>query len=63
MADNTEPLDLVWGVGEIGNLIGRTYQQTWHMINSGHLPVVKQVGERYVVSRRKLMAFFLEEAT
>ena len=55
-------LDLVWGVGPIGKLIGRTYQQTYHMIQSGHLPMVKRVGERYVASRQKLIAFFLEDA-
>lgn len=61
MTDRDE-LDLIWGVGPIGKLIGRTYQQTYHMIQSGHLPMVKQVGERYVASRRKLVAFFLEDA-
>lgn len=55
-------LDLVWGVEAIGNLIGRNYQQTYHMIRSGKLPMVKQVGERYVASRRKLIAFFMEDA-
>lgn len=55
-------LDLIWGVDEIGKLIGRNYQQTYHMIATGKLPMVKQVGERYVVSRAKLVAFFMEEA-
>jgi hypothetical protein len=63
MADNHgEPLDLIWGVGGIGKVIGRTYSQTYHMIQSGNLPVVKQVGERYVASRAKLIAFFMEAA-
>lgn len=55
-------LDLVWGVANIGSLIGRSYQQTYHMIQSGHLPMVKQVGERYVASRQKLADFFTEDA-
>lgn len=55
-------LDLVWGVQAIADIIGRSYQQTYHMIASGKLPMVKQVGERYVVSRAKLVAFFLEDA-
>lgn len=55
-----ETLDLIWGVGPIGKVIGRSYQQTYFMIQSGHLPMVKQVGERYVVSRRRLAAFFDE---
>lgn len=61
MQDSNE-IDLVWGVGPIGKLIGRSYRQTYHMIQSGNLPMVKQVGERYVASRSKLIAFFMEEA-
>ncbi|MHC2488156.1 hypothetical protein CN068_06880 [Sinorhizobium meliloti] len=60
MTDAT--LDLIWGVEEIGKVIGRNARQTYHMIQSGHLPMVKQVGERYVASRQKLIAFFLEDA-
>lgn len=55
-------LDLVWGVQAIAGIIGRSYQQTYHMIASGKLPMVKQIGERYVVSRAKLIAFFMEDA-
>ncbi len=58
----TENLDLVWGVQAIADIIGRSYQQTYHMIGSGNLPCVKQIGERYVVSRSKLIAFFMEDA-
>ncbi|EKF40159.1 hypothetical protein NA8A_22361 [Nitratireductor indicus C115] len=61
MPEATESLDLVWGVEEIGKLIGRNYRQTYHMIKTGHLPMVKQFGERYVVSRKKLIAAFTEE--
>jgi hypothetical protein len=57
-----ENLDLVWGVQAIADIIGRSYQQTYHMIATGHLPMVKQIGERYVVSRSKLIAFFMEDA-
>ena len=62
MERQDETLDLVWGVEDIGKLIGRNYQATYHMIRSGKLPMVKQVGERYVASRRKLVAFFMEDA-
>lgn len=62
MEKKTEALDLIWGVEDIGRLIGRTYQQTYHMIQSGHLPMVRQVGERYVASRQKLVAFFMGDA-
>jgi len=61
MEENRQ-LDLVWGVAEIGNLIGRNYRQTYHMIQQGRLPMVKQVGERYVASRQKLIEFFTEDA-
>ncbi len=57
-----EALDLIWGVSEIAKMIGRTERQTYHMIQSGNLPVVKQIGERYVASRSKLIAFFMEDA-
>lgn len=62
MERNDDALDLVWGVAEIGKLIDRSYQQTYHMIRAGKLPV-KQIGERYVASRKRLIAFFLEDAT
>lgn len=62
MDRQTDGLDLIWGVEDIGKLIGRNYQQTYHMIATGKLPMVKQVGERYVVSRAKLVAFFMEDA-
>jgi predicted DNA-binding transcriptional regulator AlpA len=55
-------LDLIWGVEDIGKLIGRNYQQTYHMIATGKLPMVKKIGERYVASRSKLIAFFMEDA-
>ncbi|ARS70890.1 hypothetical protein [Sinorhizobium meliloti] len=62
MDSKDEGLDLIWGVEAIGKLIGRSYQQTHHMIRSGSLPMVKRVGERYVASRSKLIAFFVEDA-
>ena len=62
MDRDDEPLDLIWGVEDIGKLIGRNYQQTYHMISTGKLPMVKRVGERYVASRQKLVAFFMGEA-
>ncbi|SDP45962.1 hypothetical protein SAMN05428967_2217 [Phyllobacterium sp. YR620] len=56
-----ENLDLVWGVRAIGDIIGRSYRQTYHMISTGKLPMVKQVGERYFASRSKLIKFFMED--
>ncbi|WP_420408284.1 hypothetical protein [Hoeflea sp.] len=60
MSESKE-LDLVWGVQPIADIIGRSYQQTYHMIATGKLPMVKQIGERYVVSRQKLVDFFMSE--
>ncbi|TIQ05718.1 hypothetical protein [Mesorhizobium sp.] len=57
-----ENLDLIWGVQAIADIIGRSYQQTYHMIRGGKLPPVKQIGERYVASRSKLVSFFLDDA-
>ena len=54
-------LDLIWGIEEIGKLIGRNYQQTYHMVTTGKLPMVKQVGERYVASRQRIIEFFLDD--
>jgi len=62
MQAKSEELDLIWGIEEIGKLIGRNYQQTYHMVRGGKLPMVKQVGERWVASRGKLIAFFMEDA-
>ncbi|CAA0096921.1 Uncharacterised protein [Starkeya nomas] len=59
-ADNSTA-DLVWGVKEIAKLLGRTERQTFHMLNSGHLPANK-IGERWVASRKKLLAAVLGEA-
>lgn len=60
MSDN-EPLDLIWGCKDIGKLIGRTRPQVYSMIEAGKLPMVKKIGERYVVSRSKLIEFFMSE--
>ncbi|MCO6386218.1 DNA-binding protein [Aliihoeflea sp. 40Bstr573] len=54
-------LDLVWGIEAIARLIGRTERQTYHMLRTGNLPA-KQVGNRWVAERGKLVAFFMEDA-
>jgi hypothetical protein len=58
----SKELDLIWGIEDIGKLIGRNYQQTYHMVKTGKLPMVRQIGERYVASRSKLIKFFMEDA-
>lgn len=62
MTEQQGQLDLIWGVGAISREIGRTYKQTYHMIQGGHLPPVRQVGQRYVASRKALIEFFTKEA-
>ncbi|MCJ8026574.1 hypothetical protein KYK30_21950 [Shinella yambaruensis] len=60
MVNDKNALDLIWGIADIAKVIHRTERQAYHMIQSGHLPMVKRVGERYVASRAKLVAFFTE---
>lgn len=52
-----EPLDLVWGAEAIALVIGQTRHATYHMLLDGALPA-KQVGRRWVASRKELEAFF-----
>jgi len=65
MAANTErtnkSIDLIWGVGAIAQLIGRTERQTFHLLANDNLPA-KKVGGRWVIERSKLIAFFTGEA-
>lgn len=56
-----EELDLLWGVSAIARVINRTDRQTFHMCQTGELPV-RKVGGRWVIERQKLVAFFTETA-
>jgi hypothetical protein len=47
--------DVLWGAEEIGQVIGRTARQTFHLLESGHLPA-KRIGGRWCGSRRKILA-------
>lgn len=62
MPEPDESLDLIWGAKNIAKEIRRTEQQTRHMIAAGNLPMVKWVGSRCCASRKKLIAFFMEDA-
>lgn len=53
-----EGLDLVWGLKAIGEVIGQSVPQTHHMLRNGYLPA-RQVGEKWVASRSKLISFFM----
>ncbi|AOF88779.1 MULTISPECIES: hypothetical protein [Rhizobiaceae] len=54
-------LDLIWGAEEIGKVIGRTTRSTFDMLEKEQLPA-KKVNGRWVISRAKLIAFFMEDA-
>ena len=57
-----EALDLVWGAAAIAKVIGQTTRATYHMLEAGELPA-RQVGRRWVASRRNLETFFAETTT
>lgn len=61
MGNNTNSMELIWEVSEIGKLIGRNERQTFHLLNTGQLPA-KKVGGRWVAERSKLIAFFMDDA-
>ncbi|HWD13227.1 DNA-binding protein [Pseudochrobactrum algeriensis] len=61
MSNNTNSMELIWEVSEIGKLIGRNERQTFHLLNTGQLPA-KKVGGRWVAERSKLIAFFMDDA-
>lgn len=57
--DIHEPLDLVWGAAAIAKVIGQTTRATFHMLEAGELPA-RQIGRRWVASRKALENFFAE---
>jgi len=60
MTSHSENLDLVWGAAEIAKVLGCSVRKTYHMLESGALPCCKQIGSRWVASRKALEAFFTE---
>jgi hypothetical protein len=58
---NHTALDLLWGAEEIGKAIGRSTRATFDMLDKGELPA-KKVNGRWVISRQKLIDFFMEAA-
>jgi hypothetical protein len=55
-------IELVWGIEAIAKVIQRTPRQTYHMLVSGYLPA-KQVGNRWVAEKGKLLSFILAAAS
>lgn len=62
MSGAPENLDLLWGARAIAKALGVTERACYHMLESGDLPVARQVGSRWVASRKALEAFFAEVA-
>lgn len=55
---NTELLD---GVKNIANFIGKTERATYHLIHCGHLPVIRK-GRKIYARRSEIEASFRSEA-
>jgi hypothetical protein len=47
--------DVIWGAQAIGQVIGRTARQAFHLLETGALPA-KRIGGRWCASRRKILA-------
>jgi len=58
-----ETLDLVWGAKAIAKVLGVTERACFHMLEKGDLPAARQVGQRWVASRKALERFFEAEVT
>ena len=58
MTQPTNELDLVWGAAAIAALMGCTERKVFHMLEAGEIPCARQIGRRWVVSRRKLLELF-----
>ena len=62
MSEHPNKLDLLWGAREIAAALGRTERQVFHMLEAGDIPPARQIGRRWVVSRKKLLELFEGEA-
>ena len=56
-AANTRP---IWGAEAIGRVIGRTKRQTYHLLESGHLPA-RKIGDSWVANDASLLAAIFGE--
>ena len=57
----TEPSPILWGAGEIGAAIGRSARSTFHLLETGKLPVARKVGGTWTAHRETLIQFFRGE--
>lgn len=58
---NETALDLIWGIDGISKAIGLSFPATAYMLKQGQLPA-KKIGERWVIERGELAAFFKGKA-
>ncbi|WP_043061766.1 helix-turn-helix domain-containing protein [Brucella anthropi] len=54
-------LELIWGISEIAAVIGQSFAATAYMLKQGQIPA-KKVGDRWVIERGELVAFFKGKA-
>jgi hypothetical protein len=52
--------EILWGVKAISEEINRSERQTFHMLETGHLPG-RKVGGRWTATRSRLHRLFNEE--
>ncbi|RIY01478.1 DNA-binding protein [Aureimonas flava] len=59
--EGNQALDLIWGIGAIGEIIGRSERQTHYLVSIGEIPA-RKLGGRWVIERSKLIETFTGEA-
>jgi len=56
-SENKTALELIWGISEIAAVIGQSFAATAYMLKQGQIPA-RKVGDRWVIERGELIAFF-----
>jgi hypothetical protein len=57
---NNTDADTLWGVPAIAPVINRTRRQTYRLLENKQIPA-RKVGDHWVASRKRLLAFLHEE--
>ncbi len=47
-------LEILWGAKEIGEEIGLSERQTFHMLERGHIRAARKIGGKWASERSKL---------
>ncbi len=58
---SAEKFELIWGIGDIATAIGQSFNATAYMLKMGQIPA-RKVGDRWVIERGELVAFFKGKA-